>query len=100
MISSGRAEVGVPELALDDGQRHALAGEFERVRVTQLVRREPAPDARPDGDAAELATDGRANEVPSRTRPQLEVQGRRAGQDELMCAGRSAATRFMSAPGT
>ena len=56
------AEVGVPELALDDGQRHALAGEFERVRVTQLARREPAPDARPDGDAAELATDGRANE--------------------------------------
>ena len=34
------------ELALDDVQRHALARELERVRVAQLVGREPAPDAR------------------------------------------------------
>ena len=35
----------MPELALDDVQRHALAGELERVRVAQLVRREAPPDA-------------------------------------------------------
>jgi hypothetical protein len=35
----------VPELALDDVQRHALASELERVRVTLLVRREATPDA-------------------------------------------------------
>ena len=33
-VDRGGAEVGVPELPLDDVQRHALAGEFERVRVT------------------------------------------------------------------
>jgi hypothetical protein len=34
------------ELALNDVERHALTGELERVRVAQLMRREPAPDAR------------------------------------------------------
>ena len=42
------------ELALDDVQRHALAGELERVRVAQLMRREPAPDTRFGGEAPEL----------------------------------------------
>ena len=32
------------ELALDDVQRNALARELERMRVTQLVRREAAPE--------------------------------------------------------
>jgi hypothetical protein len=44
------AEVGVPELALDDVQRHTLTGELERVCVTQLVRREPSPDAGARGE--------------------------------------------------
>jgi hypothetical protein len=52
------AEVGVPELALDGVERDALAGEFERVRVTQPVRREPAPDAGAGGELAELGADG------------------------------------------
>ena len=30
-------------LALDDIERHALAGEFDGMRVAQLVRRETAP---------------------------------------------------------
>jgi len=29
----GRADVGVPELRLDEVQRHAFAGELERMRV-------------------------------------------------------------------
>ena len=31
------------ELALNDVERHALSGEFDRVRVTQLMRREATP---------------------------------------------------------
>jgi hypothetical protein len=54
-VDAGGAEVGVPELALNDVERHALAGELERVRVAQLVWREPPADARPGRDAAELA---------------------------------------------
>ena len=38
-VDGGRAEVGVPELALNDVQRHALARELERVRVAQLMGR-------------------------------------------------------------
>ena len=34
-----RSQVGVPELPLDDVERDALAGELERVRMSQLVRR-------------------------------------------------------------
>ena len=48
------------ELALNDVQRHALTGELERVRVTQLVRREAPPDAGARGEPAELAADGGA----------------------------------------
>jgi hypothetical protein len=50
----------VPELALDYVQRHALAGELERVGVPQLVRREAAPDAGADGEPPELRADGGA----------------------------------------
>src|SRR5215216_2502432 len=39
-VDRGDTEVGVAELALDDDQRHALAGHLDRVRVAQLVRRE------------------------------------------------------------
>jgi hypothetical protein len=43
------------ELALDEVQQHALAGELERVRVAQPVWREPASNAGAGGDASELA---------------------------------------------
>jgi predicted ATPase len=52
-IDRRRAEVGVPELALDDVQRHALA----RMRVTQLVGRKAAPDPGAGGEPAELQAD-------------------------------------------
>jgi hypothetical protein len=51
------AEIGVPELALDDVERDALAGELERVCVAQLVRRKAAPDSRAGGEPAELRAD-------------------------------------------
>jgi hypothetical protein len=47
----------MPQLALDDVERHPPAGELERVRVTQLVRREPAPDPGTAGDATQLGAD-------------------------------------------
>ena len=56
-VDRRRAEVGVPELALDDVERDALAGELQRVRMAQLVRREPAPDPRLSSEPAELGAD-------------------------------------------
>src|SRR5215218_121408 len=56
-IDRGGAEIQMPELALDDVKRDALAREFERVRVAQLVRRKPAPDPGPGGESAELRAD-------------------------------------------
>jgi len=50
----------VTELPLDDVQRHALAGQFERVGVAQLVRGEPPPNPSASGEPAELAAHGGA----------------------------------------
>src|SRR5918995_4611307 len=56
-VDRGRTEAGMAELTLNDVQRHALTRELERVRVTQLMRREPPPHARGGGEAPELAAD-------------------------------------------
>jgi hypothetical protein len=48
-VDAGRAQVGVPELALDDVARDALAREFNRVGVAELMRREPSSDAGQSG---------------------------------------------------
>ena len=42
------------ELALDDDQRHALAGHLDGVGVAGLVWREASPHAGLAGDAAQL----------------------------------------------
>jgi hypothetical protein len=39
-INRGDAEVGVPQLALDDVERDALVGEFDGVGVAELLGRE------------------------------------------------------------
>src|SRR4051812_36487571 len=44
-------EVGVSELALNDGERDAFAGHLDRVCVAKRVRRESSPDAGVDGEA-------------------------------------------------
>ena len=44
----------MPELALDDVERHALARELERVGVPELVRDKAPPDADRPREAAEL----------------------------------------------
>ena len=63
----------------------SLAGEFERVGVAPLVRRESAPDARLGGEPAEL----RANRGP---RPRLP-----AGGPSMMHADLAAATALATA---
>jgi len=59
-VDRGGAEVGAAQLSLDDVQRHALSGELNRVRVTQLMRCEAPPDARAGCEPAELAAHGGA----------------------------------------
>jgi hypothetical protein len=66
-VDRRRAEVGVAELALDDVERDALAGELQRVRVAQLVRREPTPDPSLSGEPAELG----AAAAPDHGRPRV-----------------------------
>jgi hypothetical protein len=46
------AEVRVTELPLDEVDRNAIACHLNGMRVTQLVRCEPAPDSGLDGQAA------------------------------------------------
>ena len=48
----------MPELALDDVDRHPFAGELDGMRVPQLMGREPAPDAGVDGELAQLGSGG------------------------------------------
>jgi hypothetical protein len=50
----------VAKLALDDVERHALAGELEGMRMAQLMGREPAPDAGLGREASELPADSSA----------------------------------------
>jgi hypothetical protein len=44
----------MPELALDDDQRDAFVGHFDRVSVPQLMRREPSTDTSCGGRASQL----------------------------------------------
>jgi hypothetical protein len=58
-VNRGHAEVAVTELALNDIERHALASELDRVRVTQLVRSEATPHAGPGGAPAQRGAGSR-----------------------------------------
>ena len=48
----------MPELPLDDRQRHAFACELDSMRMPQLMRREPAPNAGRERVPAQLAARG------------------------------------------
>jgi hypothetical protein len=54
----------MPQLALDDVQRHAFTGELERMGVAQLVRGEPAPNAGLGGESAQLDSNAGARPRP------------------------------------
>jgi hypothetical protein len=67
-VDGGDAEVAVPELALDDDQRHAFSSHLDGVRMPQLVRREAAPHTGRGGGAPQLGSCGRGRPVPSARR--------------------------------
>ena len=50
-VGAGGPEVGMPELSLDYVDWHPLPGKLDRVRMPQLVRREPAANTRLGGEA-------------------------------------------------
>jgi hypothetical protein len=57
-IDRSDAQVGVPELALDDDRRDALAGHLDGVRVAELMRCQAWADTGPGGGLAEFSACG------------------------------------------
>src|SRR3954463_13715189 len=62
------AEVAVAELALDDYEGYAFMGEFDGVRVAELVRGESAADAGGRRGVAQLRASGRDRPAPAACR--------------------------------
>ncbi len=75
-VDRGRAEVDVPELALDDVQRHSLARELDRMGMASLVRREPTPYPGPGGETAKLAAHRSTRPRPAARRPVDDAEHR------------------------
>ena len=48
----------MPQLPLNNRQRDPFVGHLDRVRVSELVRREPTPDPGLSGESAQLTTGG------------------------------------------
>ena len=70
-VNRGDPEIRVPELPLDDDERHSLMRHLHGMRVTELMGREPSTHTRLDRGAAQLlasrrrllvTTDGRATD--------------------------------------
>jgi hypothetical protein len=78
-------EVGVPQLALDDEQRNALAGHFDGVGVSKLVRRKASANAGRLSGAMELAADAcrRARGATGRSTEDAEERADRKARAEL-----------------
>ena len=60
--------MGVSELALDDDQRHSFMRHLDGVRMTELMRREPPPDARACCGARQLLAGRGWLPAPARSR--------------------------------
>ena len=56
-VDRGDGEIGMPELGLDNEQRHPLARHLDRVRVAQLMRRKTPPDTGVGGGVVQLRAD-------------------------------------------
>jgi hypothetical protein len=78
-VDRGDAEVAMAELALDDDQRHAFAGELDGVSVPELVRREPSPDPCLDGGSPQVRSGGGARPVPTACRAVDDAEQRPYG---------------------
>ncbi len=55
----------MPELALDHKQRDPLAGQLDRMRVAQLMRREPPTDTRCNGGVVQPSANARRRAGPT-----------------------------------
>jgi hypothetical protein len=95
-VDRGGAEVCVAELALDDVERDALAGELDGVGVAQLVRREAAPDARLGGEPAKFDARVGARPGPSAGRA---VDDAEQWPDRELEAGGEPGAQLLPAPG-
>jgi len=79
-VDRGDPEVGVPELALDDDQRHALVSHLDRMGVPELVGRESPPYSGRDGRAAQLLSGRGLCPVSSGCRAPDDAQQRSYGK--------------------
>src|SRR4051812_12834436 len=86
----------MPELALDDVECHALAGELDGVRVTQLMRREAPSHARLGGEATELNPDAGARPGPATRRAVDDAEQR---PDRQLDASDEPGRQLLPAPG-
>jgi hypothetical protein len=93
-VDRGRAEVGVLDMRVIARRR----GELKRVRVAQLMRREPTPDARVGGAAAKLAAHrGARPRSPPRVGPSMMQNSGPTGRRRVRSAMGAAAPRSTSA---
>jgi hypothetical protein len=75
-VRGGHAEVGLPELALDDDQGHALTRHLNGMRVSQLVRREPAANSGFASGVAKLRSDPSGSARPTARRSSEHTEQR------------------------
>ena len=67
----------MPELALDDHERHAFASHFDGVGVPELMWGEPSADTGCDGGAPQLGSGGGGRPLAT-ARPAVEDTEQRA----------------------
>ena len=80
-VSGGDREVGVTELSLDHDQRDPLARHLDRMRMSELMRREPATNPGSERGVVELLADARRPRTAGRVSD-------RAGRRTVAPAGR------------
>jgi hypothetical protein len=93
-VVGGDAEVAVPELVLDDDQRHAFARHLDSVGVP--TRREGPADTCSHGDPSEMRTGGRARPPPA---PGLAVHDAEERPDGELNPRLEPRLQFLPAPG-
>jgi hypothetical protein len=79
-VSGGDGQVGMPELCLDHEQRDPLAGRLHRMRVPELVRREPASDSCYRGGVVQLSADSGRSAWPPACRAAQDAEQRPTGR--------------------
>jgi hypothetical protein len=73
-VSGCDREIGMAELALDHDQRDPLARHLNRVRVPQLMRREPATHSGGNRGVVKLFTDAGRRARPAACRPTHDAE--------------------------